>query len=100
MADGGWVSTSLCPTLGKIYAEQHVGACPSHLQSPYGKKLNISFIGLPPYVNYNPVGGSEFLVTELLSNKFGFIPKFIPAKSWDTITDNQTTYGIVHQVKF
>ena len=99
-ADGSWVPTSLCPTLGKMYAELHVGVCPSHLQSPFGKTLNISFIGLPPYVNYNPIGGSEFVVTQLLAKKFRFIPKFIPAKSWDTYRqDNKTIYGMVHQVR-
>ena len=99
IADGSWISTSLCPTLGKMHVEQHAGACPHHLQSPYGKMLNISFIGVPPHVNYNPIGGSEFLVTELLSKKFGFIPNFIPAKSWDAFSDNHTTYGMVHQVR-
>ena len=62
--------------------------------------LNISFIGLPPYVTYNITQpGSEFLITNLLAKKFAFIPKFIPAKSWDTFQDNQTTYGMVHRVR-
>ena len=27
-ADGSWVSTSLCPTLGKMYAQEYSGLCP------------------------------------------------------------------------
>ena len=82
-----------------MYAEQHEGTCPSYLQNPHGKTLNISFIGLPPYITYNPVGGSEILVTNMLAKKLGFIPKFIPAKSWDIFEINQTKYGMVHQVR-
>ena len=99
MTDGSWMTTSLCPTLGKMYSEQHEGTCPSYLQNPHGKTLNISFIGIPPYITYNPVGGSEILVANMLAKKLGFIPKFIPAKSWDIFEINQTKHGMVHQVR-
>ena len=86
--------------MGKKYAEEYRGLCPSHVQEPFGKTLNVSFIGIPPYVTYNPIGGSDFIVTQILAKKFGFIPNFIPAKSWDTILEeNQITYGMVHHVR-
>ena len=90
-AVGGWVSTSLCPTLGKMYAQEHSGACPHHLQEPYGKTLNISFIGTPPYIIYNPLGGSEFIVTALLAKKFHFVPNYIPALAYDPVEDQDST---------
>ena len=99
MTDGNTVMTSLCPKLGKKYAEGIKGPCPSHMQQPFGKTLKISFIGTPPYVNYNPLGGSDFLVTEILANKFHFIPKFIPSKSVDAIQDNEESSSKVYQVK-
>ena len=85
MTDGTEVRTSFCPELGKRNAEEYLGICPLHVQEPFGKTLNVSFIGQPPYVIYNPLGGSEFVITQILAKKFGFVPKFIPAKSWDTI---------------
>ena len=55
------------------------------MQEPFGKTLTISFIGASPFVIYNPLipylGGSDILVTNILARKFGFIPKFNPAKS-------------------
>ena len=96
--DGTEIRTSFCPELGKKNAEEYRGLCPSHVQEPLGKTLNVSFIGVPPYVIYNPIGGTEFVITEILSKKFGFIPNFIPARSTDTIKGNQTTYGMVQQV--
>ena len=85
---GSWVSTSLCPTLGKMYAPEHSGACSRHLQEPYGKTLNISFIGTPPYITYNPLGGSEFIVTALLAKKFHFVPNYIPALNVDPVENH------------
>ena len=76
------VSSSLCPALGKLYAQKYAGICPLHFQEPKGKKLNISFIGAPPFITYNPVGGSEFIVMGMLANKFEFIPNYIPARSF------------------
>lgn len=100
LADGSWVSTSLCPTLGKMYAQEYEGVCPLHFQEPFGKTLNISFIGGPPFITYNPIGGSAFIVTKLLVEKFQFIPKYIPARSWDKVEENHTTFGMVHWVSF
>ena len=91
--------TSLCPKLGKMYAEEFNGSCPPHMKEPSGKTLNISFIGVPPYVTYNPLGGSEFLVIKILAKKFSFIPKFIHAKSTDPYADNKASSSMVYQVK-
>ena len=100
MTGGSEVTTSFCPVLGKKNGEEYKGFCPSHVQEPFGKTLNVSFIGAAPYVVYNPVGGSEFDVMKILAKKFGFIPKFIAAKSFDANMKNKTTYSMVHQVNF
>ena len=99
MTDENAVMTSLCPKLGKRYAERIKGSCPFHMQLPFGKTLNISFIGSPPYVIYNPLGGSDFLVTKILAKKFHFIPNFIPSKNNDAIQDNDASSSNVYQVK-
>ena len=100
MVDGNWVLTSLCPSLGKMYAQEHFGVCPPHLQEPFGKTLNISFIGFTPYVTYNPIGGSDFIVTNLLVKKYHFIPKYIRARGYDKVERNNRTFGMVHRVSF
>ena len=92
--------TSLCPKLGKMYAEDIKGPCPSHMQQPFGKTLKISFIGMPPYVNYNPLGGSDFVVTKILAKKFSFIPKFIAAKTNAILEDDEASSSMIHQVKY
>lgn len=79
--------TSLCPKLGKMYAEEFKGSCPSHLQEPFGKTLDISIIGSQPYVFYNPLGGSELILTKILAKKFSFTPKFIPTISLPEYND-------------
>ena len=98
MVDGSWGFTSFCPTLGKKNAQEHIGVCPLHLQEPFGKTLNISFIGVTPYITYNPIGGSDFIVTNALAKKFHFIPKYIPARSWDKVEKNNRTFGMVYRV--
>ena len=92
------MSTSLCPALGKMYAKEYPGVCPPHFQEPFRKTLNISFIGIPPFITYNPVGGSALRVMAMLANKYEFIPNYIPAKSFDRVKENNTTYGMVHTV--
>ena len=64
-----------------MYAHVYKGVCPLHFQQPSGKILNISFIGFPPFVTYNPLGGSAFILMAMLANKYEFIPNYIPAKS-------------------
>ena len=98
-ADGKVANTSLCPTLGKNHAVPYIGPCPKHLGNPYGKELKISFIGGKPYISYNPVGGSDFLVVKILAKKFRFSPKFIPERSYDIVINNKTTYGMLYQVR-
>ena len=100
LQDGSWVVTSLCPTLGRMYAQEYMGPCPSHLQDPFGKTLNISFKGLPPFITKNPFGGSAVIVTEILAQKHFFTPKYIPARSVDKIEQNNKTVGMVHRVSF
>lgn len=99
-ADGSLVLTSLCPILGEMYAQEYVGVCPSHFQEPFGKTLNISFISVPPWITYNPLGGSDIIVTKILAQKYHFIPKYIPARSFDKVEENNRTYGMVHWVRF
>ena len=81
------------------HAEPYSGPCPMQLQSPHGKKLKISFIGGEPYITYNPIGGSEFLVVKILAQKFQFIPEFIPERSYDIVRNNGTTYGMLFRVR-
>ena len=100
LQDGSWVLTSLCPTLGETYAQELIGVCPSHLQEPFGKTLRISFLGQPPFITYNPFGGSDFIVTKILAQKYSFIPKYIPARSYDKFEENNNTFGMVHWVSF
>ena len=82
-----------------MYAQEYSGLCPWHFQEPFGKTLNISFIGPPPLITYNPIGGSEFIVLALLAKKFQFIPKYNPAQSWDAVEDkNGINLGMVNLV--
>ena len=97
---GGQVITSLCPVLGKRYAQTYNGLCPHHTQTPYGKELKISFIGVGPYINYDPIGGSEFLIVKILAEKFKFRPKFIPERAYDMVEQKGTFYGMLHSVRF
>ena len=71
--------TSICPSLGKMYAEVVGGLCPGHMQEPQGKELNTSYIGLTPHINYNPISGSDFAFVKILAEKFQFVPNLIPA---------------------
>ena len=100
LQDGSWVVTSLCPTLGRMYAQEYMGPCPSHLQDPFGKTLNISFIGPPPFITKNPFGGSAVIVTEILAQKHFFTPNYIQARSVDKVEQNNKIVGMVHRVSF
>ena len=63
------------------------GMCPSNLQNPHGKVLQIAVTGSAPYIIYNEakewVGGIEFQVIDVYVKKFGFIPKFIRAAGFE-----------------
>ena len=67
--------------------------------APKRKTLPISFIGIPPYIKKNPFGGSETLVIDMLAKKYGFLPSFIPEKSYDVRRANGTSFGMVHRVR-
>ena len=97
--DGKNVTTSLCPVLGQTHGQTYNGLCPGHFQTPYGKELKISFIGIRPYINYDPIGGTEFLIVKILAEKFKFTPKFIPEKAVDNVDQNGKFYGLLHRVR-
>ena len=85
--------------MGKEFAEISEVVCQSQLQNPYGKTLQISCIGIIPFIKRNPFGGSEPLVIKLLAEKFGFTPKFVPEKAFDITKVNGTTFGMVYRVR-
>ena len=86
---------SLCPALGMQYAELRNGTCPWHLQHPSGKSLPISFVGIYPFITYNPFGGRDMKVLAALAKKFRFLPNLIPMQSWGSGTDG---LGMTHHV--
>ena len=45
------------------------------------------------------LGCTEFLIVKILANKFKFIPKFIPEKSYDMVNYNGTLSGMFHRVR-
>ena len=92
-------TTYLCPELGKSYPVIHNIKCHPNMRSPNGKTLPISFIGIVPYIKQNPFGGSENLVIKMLAMKYGFLPRFIPEKTFDVTMANGTTFGMVHRVR-
>ena len=80
-----------------MYAQECKGVCPQHFQQPSGKTLNISFIGLPPFVTYNPRGGSAFILMAMLANKYGFIPNYIQAKSMKQ-HENAVCISVIYKI--
>ena len=74
------------------------GFCPSDLQNPSGKEINVSFCLQPPFAitGHNPVGGSDLLTLRLLARKFGFIPRFILKK----FVDSNGPDDLIHSVGF
>ena len=71
------------------------------LKNIRGKELRISFIGLKPFItSYNPIGGSDFLVLNLLAKKYGFILKLIPEFRYDDVEVNGTIlHGSINRVR-
>ena len=98
-SDGESERTFLCPTLGKTHAVLHNRLCPKELENPYGKELKISFIGASPFISYSPVGGSDILLVNMLAEKFKFIPKFIPERSYDPVIRNGIIDGMLYRVR-
>ena len=97
--DGRQKTTSLCPVLGRAYGQKYNEPCPLHLQLPYGKQLKVSFIGTKPYIDYDPLGGIDFLIVNMLAEKFKFQPKYIPERAYDIVKENGTIYGMLHSVR-
>ena len=94
------MTKSLCPGLGKIYAEVRLGLCPANLQDPEEKTIPVSFIGPQPYIKYKPtIGGSDFLVLMMLAQKFKFKPDFKQELAIDLTRKNGSTYGMVWTVR-
>ena len=77
---------SLCPSLGKRYSVVIYGMCPSNLQNPSGKVLQIAFFGAVPWIMLNEAKewvGFEFKVIDVYVKKFGMVPKFIRADGFE-----------------
>ena len=92
MLDDENIVTFLCPVLGKPYAEEHDKRCPTDLKQPSRKTLPISFIGVMPFITYDPFGGSDPMVIQMLAKKHEFMPNFIA---------EQGGYDVmVHRVRF
>ena len=92
------VQYSICPVLGKMTAQFVKGVCPRQLQIPFGKHIKVSFLGVIPYINYKPIGGSDFEVMKLLAKRYKFFPKFIPERAAEALLPNGTKYGLIHSV--
>ena len=92
------IITSICPTLGQRYAQIYDSFCPKDAQYPAGKSLKISFIGHPPHIIYEPIGGSDFLIMGLLADKLKFVPEYVQEQSTDIVHFNGKTLGMVHAV--
>ena len=99
-AGNGEKTTYLCPTLGNTNAQLHRVRCPSSLQDPFGKQLQISYIGFVPFIKHDPFGGSDYKVVSIMADKIGFTPHFVPERAFDPITVNGSTYGMLYRVRF
>ena len=89
---------SLCPELGKKHAKLYEGMCPTHTSSPKGKTLKTSFAGTMPYIiTYDPISGSDYIVTRLLAQRHGFIPRFISLlnNSYHRLVEGPKRVGLV-----
>ena len=98
--------TSLCPVLGKRYVQAFKVKCPKHVNQLHGKSLNISFFGQEPFItqskqsiNYNAIGGSDFLIMELMANKFQFTATYIPEESYYEISSHGQSSGLAYRVR-
>ena len=90
--------SSLCPVLGKMHAQVYSGVCPYDTENPDQKEIRVSFWGPRPYITYDPVGGSDFILVGLFAKKHGFIPIFVPARSIEVVKANGTISGMLHSV--
>ena len=90
------VTYSVCPTLGRMHALVVRGFCPSDLQNPSGKEINVAFCLQPPFAISAKAGGSDFLTLQLLARRFGFIPRFI----FKILVDSNDSDGLIHSVGF
>ena len=92
--------TSICPVLGQRYPSAVVGVCPPHFLKPAGKRLTISYIGTPPYIlGSDASGGTDVLVTNLLAERYGFVPILKPTPQYLIMEyENGTKYGKKYQV--
>ena len=77
-----------------------VGFCPAHFTSPAGKEIPISYIGTPPYILGNDAsGGTDVLVTNLLAERYSFVPILRPTPQYLIMQfENGTKYGKKYQV--
>ena len=96
--------TSLCPALGRKYAQLVAGMCPAILQKPQGKTMPVTYFGSPPYIISNKkkqlVGGTDLEILNIYAKKFGFTPKVRKEIFFDIINVNGTKRGLVGSVRF
>ena len=59
----------------------------------------MSYIGTKPYIDYNPLGGIDVLIVNMLAEKFKFQPEYIPERAYDVVKENGTMYGMLHRVR-
>ena len=68
---------SLCPVLGKRHPKLLDIPCPSHLQDPFGKEINVVSRHYPPYSLLPPLSGGDLHIIKMLAKKHGIKPKFM-----------------------
>ena len=75
---------------------------PSKLTQLSGQHINVSVIGLPPFIVYYPdrIGGMEVEVVRILSRKMGFTFQMKPEMLWGLKISGDNWDGIVGSVSF
>ena len=67
----------------------------------FGKTLNVSVFGVPPYITFDPatksLGGVDVDLLKILAGKFKFRPKIVGEKTWAAFI-NGTWFGTVGSV--
>ena len=71
---------SLCPVLGKRHPKLLDIPCPSHLQDPFGKEINVLSRHYPPYSLPPPLRGGDIHIINMLAKKHGITPKIMYAE--------------------
>ena len=90
---------SICPVIGRVYPEMHRGsACPQSTRTLAGRRLQVSFIGIDPYIKRTrPPSGSEVAILEVMAKKLDFSFELMPARGFDVAEINGTKVGMMHR---